>query len=90
MLLLVYVRATFRCKQIKNPEFPHWIYTQFDLDKLEDDKCRAEFKFWKNDIYDLFDVLDFPDEIITDNRQNVNKIEALYFAEEVCPPMVYD
>ena len=29
-------------------------------------------------MYELFDVVDLPDEIITDNRQNVDKIEALY------------
>ena len=28
-------------------------------------------------LYDLSDVLDLPDEIIIDNRQNVDKIDAL-------------
>ena len=58
-------------------EFPYWTYTEFDLDKLGDDKCCAEFRFWKNKIYYLSDVLDLPDEIITDNRHNVDKKDAL-------------
>ena len=47
------------------------------LIQTRDDECRAEFRFWKNDIYDLSDVLDLPDEIIIDNRQNVDKIDSL-------------
>ena len=35
------------------------------------------FRFWKNGIYELSDVLDLSDEIITGNRQNVYKIETL-------------
>ena len=33
--------------------------------------------FWKNDIYELSDVFDLPDEITTDNRQIVDKREPL-------------
>ena len=27
----------------KNPDFPYWEYGLFDLDKLSDDECMAEF-----------------------------------------------
>ena len=90
MLLLAYVDEViddhefvllFDINEEKNPEFPYWTYTQFDLRQARDDECRAEFRFWKNDIYDLSDVLDLPDEIIIDNRQNVHvdKIDARVF-----------
>ena len=86
MLLLAYVDKVidddefvrlFDVNKSKYPEFPYWTYTQFDIDKLEDDECRAEFTFLKIDIYELSDVLDLPDEIITDNRQNEDILEAL-------------
>ena len=31
--------------------------------KMDDDECKAEFRFLKNDIYTLCEVLDFPEEI---------------------------
>ena len=36
----------------KNPDFSYWNYN-FDLDNLIDDKCKADFRFYKNDIYVL-------------------------------------
>ena len=42
----------------KSPDFPYWNYEQFDLDKLCDDECFvAEFRFLKNDIYNLADIM---------------------------------
>ena len=35
-------------------------------------------------MYELSDVLDMPDEIITDNSQNVDKIEALCILLKRC------
>ena len=37
---------------------------RFDLDKMDDDECKAEFRFLKNDIYTLCEVLDFPEKYI--------------------------
>ena len=45
----------------ENPEFPYWKYGRFDLDSMTDDECKAEFRFFKNDIYLLREVLDIPD-----------------------------
>ena len=45
----------------KNLEFPFWKYGRFDLDSMTDDKCKVEFRFFKNDIYLLREVLDIPD-----------------------------
>ena len=35
----------------KNKELPY--YNCFELDKLSDDKCLVEFRFLKNDVYQL-------------------------------------
>jgi len=61
----------------KNPDFPYWQYERFELDSLSDDECRAEFRFLKNDIFLLKDVLQIPDEITCYNRLVVSGIEAL-------------
>ena len=45
----------------ENLEFPYWKYGRFDLDSMTDDECKAEFRFFKNDIYVLGEVLDIPD-----------------------------
>ena len=42
-------------------DLPNWEYEQFDLDKLCNYECKAEFRFLKNDTYTLYYVLQFPD-----------------------------
>lgn len=59
----------------KNPDLPYWAYEQFDLDKLCDDECLTEFRFLKNDIYDLVDVLRLPDVLTCYNGIKVDRIE---------------
>ena len=41
----------------KNPDFPYSNYQQFDLENLSDEECKAEFCFYKNDIYFLKEAL---------------------------------
>ena len=53
------------------------IYERFDLDKMTDDECKTEFRFYKNDIYNLADVLTLPDRIVCYNGVNVDMVEAL-------------
>ena len=53
------------------------IYERFDLDKMTDDECKTEFRFYKNDIYNLADVLTLPDRIVCYNGVNVEMVEAL-------------
>ena len=60
----------------KNPDFPYWNYQVFDLENLTDDECKAEFRFYKNDIYFLQEVLQIPDEIVFSNRLVASGIEA--------------
>ena len=61
----------------KNPDFPYWNYGAFDLDQLTDVECKTEFRFHKQDIYNLADVLNIPDEITCYNGIKVASIEAL-------------
>lgn len=60
----------------KNPVFPYGQYEPFDLDCLSDGECKAEFRFWKTDIYLLKEVMQLPDEMCY-NRLAVSGIEAL-------------
>lgn len=59
----------------RNLRIPYCQYDPFDLDTLSDDECWAEFRFKKNDIHYLVDVLQLPDEIITYNRLKVDPAE---------------
>ena len=46
-----------------NLKLPYWSYDQFDLDLLNDDECKPEFRFYKRDVYVLAEVLQIPDQI---------------------------
>ena len=35
----------------ENPDFPYWNYDQFDLENISEAECKAEFRFYRNDIY---------------------------------------
>ena len=61
----------------KSPDFSYWKYDRFDLDKLGNDHCKAEFRFCKNDIFKLAEYLRLPDEIVTYNGLVVGLIPAL-------------
>ena len=37
----------YDCHKSTNPEFLYWNYDRFDLDE----KCKAEFRFYREDIY---------------------------------------
>ena len=49
----------------KNPDIPYWSYERFDLDLMTDYdlECKSELRFYKNDIYELNEVLNLPDRI---------------------------
>ena len=61
----------------KNLDYPYWNYERFDIDNLTDAECWSEFRFLKNDIFVLKDVLRIPDTVRTYNRLAINGIEAL-------------
>ena len=61
----------------KNPDFPYWNYQQFDLEDLSHEKCKAEFRFYKNTICFLKEALHIPREVIFSNRLLVSGVEAV-------------
>ena len=61
----------------ENLEFPYWKYGRFDLDSMTDDECKAEFRFLKNNVYLLGEVLDIPDIMKCPNGVLVDGTEAL-------------
>ena len=71
-LVLLYDLNTSR-----NIDLPYWSYKEFDLDTLSDDECRSEFRFLKNDIYHLAEILQIPNQVRCYNRIMADGIEAL-------------
>lgn len=67
----------YEANKSKNPEFPYWNYERFDLDEMTNAECKAEFLFYRNDIYKLADVLQLPEEIVTYNGLVVSSIAGL-------------
>ena len=60
-----------------NPDLPHWNYERFNLENLSDEECKCEFRYLKNYIYDLCEVLAVPEEIVCYNGLKVDGIDAL-------------
>ena len=44
-----------------NLEIPYWQYQPFNLDRMTNYECKVEFRFTKNDTYDLVDIRLMPD-----------------------------
>ena len=41
----------YDCHKSTNPEFPYWKYDRFDLEEKSNDDYKAEFRFYREDIY---------------------------------------
>ena len=52
----------------KNLEIPYWQYEQFNLENMNADECKAEFRFEKENLHDLVDALQLEDEQLLYNR----------------------
>ena len=61
----------------RNPYFPYWHYARFDLEQMDDDECKAEFRFRKEDVFTLLDALHLPPEIRVYNGVVFDSVEAL-------------
>ena len=48
-------------KSPQNPDIPYWSYERFDLDLMTDDECKTEFRFYKNDTYEMSEISNLPD-----------------------------
>lgn len=69
----------YNINKSKNLDFEYWTYDGFDLDCISDDDCIAEFRFQKNDIKRLKDVLQLPNQLTCDlyNNLKIDSLEAL-------------
>ena len=57
---------------------------------MTDDECKTEFRFYKNDIYNLTDVRTLPDRIIYYNGVNVDMVEiCCIFLKRFAYPCTY-
>ena len=61
----------------KNLDFPYWRYERFDLNDISDAECKSKFRFYRNDIYRLAEVLHIPEELTCYNRSKFTGIEAV-------------
>ena len=61
----------------RNPHFPYWRYEKFNLELMEEDECKAEFRMRRDDIYTLADTFRFPENFKCYNGVLVDSIEAL-------------
>ena len=60
-----------------NVDLPYNSYPGFDFDDLEDDECRSEFRFYKNDLPFLAEVLGIPEVVECYQRSICSGLEAL-------------
>ena len=60
----------------RNLNIPYWQYDKFDFEQMNEDECKAEFRFKKADIFDLQEIFHFPEELIMYNRLKVDTTEA--------------
>ena len=68
----------FDINTAKSPDFPYWNYEAFELDMMSDDKCLVEFRFYKNDVYNLKEVLNLPEEFICYNGLTLDGTDGLF------------
>ena len=72
--LLLYRGIVSKTK--KNPRYQYWNY-QFDFDSMNNDECKAEFRFEKSGIHRICATLGIGDVIVTYNRHVIPSLEAL-------------
>ncbi|XP_022805555.1 uncharacterized protein LOC111342712 [Stylophora pistillata] len=60
-----------------NVDLPYNSYPGFDFYDLEDDECRSEFRFYKNDLPFLAEVLGIPEVVECYQRSICSGLEAL-------------
>ena len=60
-----------------NVDLPYNSYPSFDFDDLEDDECLSEFRFYKNDLPFLTEVLEIPEVVEFYQRSICSGLEAL-------------
>lgn len=60
-----------------NLDLPYDLYPRFDFDELQNDECLSDFRFRKDDLPLLAEVLDIPDVVECYQRSTCDGLEAL-------------
>ena len=63
--------------KIKSPEILNWHYDKLELESMNDDECRTEFRFEKEHLYHLVDSLLLDKEQTFYNQLKVASIKAV-------------
>ena len=58
------LKNLFYCTS-KNFDYPFWNYNRFDLHDWSDEERRSDLRFYKPDVYRLFEVLNIPEVLTT-------------------------
>jgi len=61
----------------KNLDFPYEDYGRFDVDKMDDSECLAEFRVKKRDLPDLAAALQIPNQFVCHQRSVADGMEGL-------------
>ena len=62
----------------KNKDLCYSCYENFDVDEMNDDECLEEFRFFKNDIFLLAELLNLPQTRRTYNIVPVDSVETSF------------
>ena len=57
--------------------YPFWKYDKFDLENIDEAQCKREFRFLRSHIYDLKNVLNIPEKIVTTQLLVSSGVDAL-------------
>ena len=60
-----------------NLHLPYWKYDCFSLEDMNDNECKTEFRFLREDIYTLHDIMNIPEMFTCYNGVKVTGIEGL-------------
>ena len=63
----------------KNPDFPYQNYEHFDLERLDESECLAEFRFRKSDIPVLKEAMGLPVRIHANRGPYATGLKAFVF-----------
>lgn len=61
----------------KAPIFPYWKYERFDLNCMNEDECKTEFRFEKEDIPRLLQAFRLPPKFVCSNGTTASAVEGL-------------
>ena len=75
------MKNVFCCTILTNPLmliiYPYKCYSKFDLDVIEEDECKSQFRFIKSDIFRLVDAFGFPETFTCYNGSVFDVTEAI-------------